>query len=208
MSGYLQDLVTNLVQLGTGVDHVTVLEKIIRPVVVYIVLVFILKTMGKRVMAQLNAFDLVVLLVISNTVQNAIIGNDTSLSGGLIGGAALLLTNSLVVHLLWRNPDEPMRGEGDDVPLWQFGAPMKANLNRFHITIPELTATAHERGFDSLAEVEKVALAPNGTLAFTRGEQESEAARYRAVLQRLDVVQRDLGLLLARGGGASAAPSR
>jgi uncharacterized membrane protein YcaP (DUF421 family) len=208
MSGYLHDLVTNLVQLGTGVDHVTIIEKIIRPMVVYIVLVFILKTMGRRVMAQLNAFDLVVLLVISNTVQNAIIGNDTSLSGGLIGGAALLLTNSLVVHLLWRSPDEPLRGEGDDVPLWQFGEPVKANLDRYHITIPELTATAHERGFDSLVEVEKVTLAPNGNLAFTRGERESEGARYREVIQRLDAVQRDLGLLLTRGGGASPAPSR
>ena len=121
MSGSLHDLVTNLLQLGTGTDHVTLIEKIIRPLVVYVLLVAALKFMGKRVLAQLNAFDLVVLLLISNTVQNAIIGNDTSLSGGLIGGAALLLVNSLLVRLLWRSPDTPLRGEGAEVDLWRFG---------------------------------------------------------------------------------------
>ncbi len=64
------------------------LEKLIRPVLVYLVLVFGLLKFGKRVLAQLNPFDLVVLLTLSNTVQNAIIGNDTSLSGGILGAAA------------------------------------------------------------------------------------------------------------------------
>jgi len=62
-----------------------VLEKIIRPIVVYFFLVLLLRAFGKRELAQLNPFDLVVLLSLSNTVQNAIIGNDNSLSGGLIG---------------------------------------------------------------------------------------------------------------------------
>lgn len=204
MSGSLHDLVTNLLQLGTGTDHVTLIEKIIRPLVVYVLLVAALKFMGKRVLAQLNAFDLVVLLLISNTVQNAIIGNDTSLSGGLIGGAALLLVNSLLVRLLWRSPDTPLRGEGAEVDLWRFGEAVRESLDRYHITVPELAATAHERGFDSLTEVDKVSLAPNGTLTFIGRESNSGAARHQALIERIEALQRDVAMLIRRDPGASA----
>jgi uncharacterized membrane protein YcaP (DUF421 family) len=204
MSGSLHDLVTNLLQLGTGTDHVTLIEKIIRPLVVYVLLVAALKFMGKRVLAQLNAFDLVVLLLISNTVQNAIIGNDTSLSGGLIGGAALLLVNSLLVRLLWRSPDTPLRGEGAEVDLWRFGEAVRESLDRYHITVPELAATAHERGFDSLAEVDKVSLAPNGTLTFIGRESNSGTVRHQELIERIEALQRDVAMLIRRDPGASA----
>src|ERR1700674_4156757 len=78
-------------------------EKILRPVVVYVFLVLALRVFGKRELAQLNPFDLVVLLSLSNTVQNAIIGNDNSLTGGLIGAFTLLFTNYLVWRFLFRH---------------------------------------------------------------------------------------------------------
>src|SRR5664280_3572667 len=80
-----------------------ILEKLLRPVIVYLALVLLLRIFGKRELAQLNPFDLVVLLSLSNTVQNAIIGNDNSLSGGLIGALALLALNYLVVRFLFRH---------------------------------------------------------------------------------------------------------
>jgi uncharacterized membrane protein YcaP (DUF421 family) len=80
---------------------VPLLEKIIRPVLVYFFLIIGLRLAGKRELAQLNTFDLVVLLTLSNTVQNAIIGNDNSLSGGVIGATALLATNALFVRFLY-----------------------------------------------------------------------------------------------------------
>ena len=80
-----------------------VLEKILRPVLVYLALVVLLRIFGKRELAQLNPFDLVVLLSLSNTVQNAIIGNDNSVTGGLIGALTLLATNYLVVRFLFRH---------------------------------------------------------------------------------------------------------
>src|SRR5215471_2842706 len=80
---------------------VPVLEKMIRPVIVYIFLVVFLRVFGKRELAQLNPFDLVVLLSLSNTVQNAIIGDDNSVSGGLIGATSLLVINYLVVRFLY-----------------------------------------------------------------------------------------------------------
>jgi len=79
-----------------------VIEKILRPVVVYAFVVVALRISGKRELAQLNTFDLVVLLSLSNTVQNAIIGNDNSLSGGLIGAFSLLMINHLTVRLRFR----------------------------------------------------------------------------------------------------------
>src|SRR3989454_6830791 len=82
---------------------VPVLEKIVRPIIVYAALVLLLRIFGKRELAQLNPFDLVVLLSLSNTVQNAIIGNDNSVTGGLIGAVSLLLTNYLVVRFLFRH---------------------------------------------------------------------------------------------------------
>src|SRR5206468_10376850 len=92
---------------------VPVAEKILRPVAVYIFLVIALRVFGKRELAQLNPFDLVVLLSLSNTVQNAIIGNDNSLSGGLIGALALLVLNYVVIRFLFRHRrlDEILEGD-------------------------------------------------------------------------------------------------
>src|ERR1041385_1236700 len=76
-------------------------EKILRPVFVYVFLIVGLRLAGKRELAQLNPFDLVVLLTISNTVQNAIIGDDNSVTGGVIGAAPLVLVNHFVVRFLY-----------------------------------------------------------------------------------------------------------
>jgi len=146
----------------------------------------------------------VVLLLISNTVQNAIIGNDTSLSGGLIGGASLLIINALVIRALWRSPDAPMRGEGEEVDLWSLGEAVRRNLDRYHITVPELVVTCHERGFESLAEVERISLAPNGTLTFVGRAGNSDEARHRELMARLEDLQRELTILIRRDPGASA----
>src|SRR5690242_3951868 len=106
--------------LGTGkmwndifVLGAPLIEKILRPVLVYFFLVVALRVFGKRELAQLNPFDLVVLLSLSNTVQNAIIGNDNSLSGGIVGALALLLMNYLVVRFLFRHRrlDQIFEGE-------------------------------------------------------------------------------------------------
>src|SRR5216110_1886083 len=78
-----------------------VIEKMLRPIVVYFFLIAVLRLAGKRELAQLNPFDLIVLLTLSNTVQNAIIGEDNSLTGGLIGAGTLLLINHWVVRYLY-----------------------------------------------------------------------------------------------------------
>src|SRR5215208_5315503 len=84
--------------------EVPLAEKIVRPILVYLALVALLRIFGKRELAQLNSFDLVVLLSLSNTVQNAIIGDDNSVTGGLIGAAALLGVNFLLGWIVFRKP--------------------------------------------------------------------------------------------------------
>src|ERR1700739_1191312 len=91
---------------------VPVLEKILRPVIVYIFLVLMLRLSGKRELVQLNPFDLVVLLTLSNTVQNAIIGDDNTVTGGLLGASSLLAINYLVVRFLYNHRKLDQLGEG------------------------------------------------------------------------------------------------
>src|SRR6476660_2620163 len=111
-----QTLWSNLLYFGapdSATHPVSLVEKVVRPVLVYLLLVALLRRAGKRVLAQLNPFDLVVLLTLSNTVQNAIIGNDTSLLGGAVGAAALLLVNAVLVRIYYRGPEENLLSDQD-----------------------------------------------------------------------------------------------
>src|SRR5882672_8971280 len=96
-------------------------EKILRPIIVYMFLILGLRLAGKRELAQLNPFDLVVLLTISNTVQNAIIGEDNSITGGLIGAATLLLVNHAVVRYMYGHERIERLIEGDQEVLIENG---------------------------------------------------------------------------------------
>src|SRR5271156_3026396 len=97
------------------------LEKILRPVIVYLFLISFLRLFGKRELAQLNPFDLVVLLSLSNTVQNAMIGDDNSVSGGIIGAFALLVINWLLTRVLFRMPRLNQAFEGSATVLIRHG---------------------------------------------------------------------------------------
>src|SRR5262247_4040252 len=90
-----------------------VAEKILRALIVYLFLVVVLRIFGKRELAQLNPFDLVVLLTLSNTVQNAIIGEDNSVTGGLIGAFTLLLVNHVGLRYLHGHKRFERLVEGD-----------------------------------------------------------------------------------------------
>src|SRR6266478_4240841 len=125
-------------------------EKIIRPIVVYIFLIVGLRLAGKRELAQLNAFDLVVLLTISNTVQNAIIGNDNSVIGGFIGATTLLIVNYIVVRFLYSHESLDRMIEGEPDILIENGRVRKDRLQKELITMSELEEAAHKQGFSSL----------------------------------------------------------
>src|SRR6266700_3446678 len=122
-----------------------VLEKILRPVIVYFFLVVVLRVFGKRELAQLNPFYLVVLLSLSNTVQNAIIGNDNSLTGGLIGALSLLMMNYLVVRFLFRHRRLDQLFEGKPTMLVEHGRILKRELAKELLTRAELMTVLHRQ---------------------------------------------------------------
>src|SRR5881397_1354354 len=132
---------------------VPVAEKILRPIIVYAFLIVVLRLAGKRELAQLNPFDLIVLLTISNTVQNAIIGNDNSVTGGILGAFTLMIFNYYVVKFLYRHEKIDRIIEGGEAILVDNGCVIKDALDRELITVPELEAAAHRQGFESLTEV-------------------------------------------------------
>jgi len=171
------------------------LEKILRPIIVYAFLVISLRLSGKRELVQLNPFDLVVLLTLSNTVQNAIIGEDNSVLGGLIGATSLLLTNYLVVRFLYdhRKIDQLVEGRAD--VLIANGKVRTERLKKELITMEQLEAAARKQGFASLAEVEECVLEPGGTLCFVGKKPGTEDVRHKELLGKLEGLAREIALL-------------
>jgi len=174
---------------------VPIAEKMLRPVIVYMFLVVGLRLAGKRELAQLNPFDLVVLLTLSNTVQNAIIGEDNSITGGIIGATTLLLVNYLVVRFLYRHQKLDRIVEGDSLVLIKHGKIVAANLSGELLTLPELEAAAHKQGLASLDEVDSAILDPNGTICFVARKPAPEEKRHRELLARIDQLGREIAEL-------------
>jgi uncharacterized membrane protein YcaP (DUF421 family) len=175
-----------------------VAEKILRPVAVYFFLVIGLRLAGKRELAQLNPFDLVVLLTLSNTVQNAIIGDDNSITGGVIGAATLLLVNYLVVRFLFRHERLDQFVEGEACVLIENGKILEDKLTQEVLTRQELEAAAHKQGFGDLKEVDRAVLEPSGTISFIAKRPAPDETRHQEVLRRLDQLSRELAQLHTR----------
>ena len=171
---------------------VPVAEKVLRAVVVYAFLVVGLRLAGKRELAQLNPFDLVVLLTLSNTVQNAIIGDDNSVTGGLLGAATLLAANALVVRFLYRHERLERLVEGEADVLVENGKIRFDRLKAELITLPELESAAHKQGFESLDEVDRAVLEPGGTISFIGKRPSPEAVRHAELTRRLDQIVGEL----------------
>jgi uncharacterized membrane protein YcaP (DUF421 family) len=171
---------------------VPLLEKIVRPVIVYVFLIFLLRIFGKRELAQLNPFDLVVLLSLSNVVQNALIGDDNSITGGIIGAMSLLTINWLVVRLLYSWPRADRFVEGTEQVLIRRGRLDHKALRRELLTEEELLSVVHKQGFDGFHQVEKCVISPNGTF-YIEGRKPSDAELHSAdVVKRLEQIQNDL----------------
>ena len=182
---------------------IPLLEKILRPLVVYLFLIVALRLAGKRELAQLNPFDLVVLLTLSNTVQNAIIGEDNSVTGGLVGAATLLLVNYFVVRILYGHARLDRLVEGDEDVLIDKGKILKNRLKSELITMPELEAAAHRQGFSGLEQVERAVLEPGGTISFSAKQPLTEDVRHKEILDRLERLAQELTRLKSRPAGES-----
>lgn len=193
----------------------SVAEKIVRPILVYMALLLGLRLAGKRELAQLNAFDLVVLLMLSNTVQNAIIGPDNSMTGGLIGATALLTFNYILTRYLARHERVEKAIEGEETVLVKNGKLVTKNVRGEGISHTDILMAAQKQGFHSIEEIGLAALQPGGGISFERpegqqggGQQQGGGAQQgdsqpdamqREILERLERIER----MLSERGSAS-----
>jgi uncharacterized membrane protein YcaP (DUF421 family) len=138
---------------------------------------------------------LVVLLTLSNTVQNAIIGDDNTVIGGIIGATSLLAVNYLVVRFLYdhRKLDQIVEGRPD--VLIENGKVYEHKLKKELITKEELAAAARKQGFDSLSEVRRCVLEPGGTLTFVAHKPDTEDTRHQEILQKFEALTQELARL-------------
>ena len=176
-----------------------IVEKILRPIIVYLFLVVFLRLFGKRELAQLNPFDLVVLLSLSNTVQNAMIGDDNSVSGGLIGAFALLAINWVLAWALFRSPKITAQLEGSPTTLIRDGVVDEAALKSQTLTHEDLITVLNRNGFNDPAEIKLCILEPNGTFyvkGITPSSDELERRQMLTLLHDLTTEVKTLRSLL------------
>ena len=169
---------------------IPITEKVVRTVVVYVALLFLLRLGGKRTAAQLNSFDLVVLLLVSNVVQNAIIGPDDSLLGGLIGATALVLASDVISRLARQNEAIDRAMEGTETRLVEDGAFLDRQLRKLGIRNADLEVALRRQGAEHVLQVKQADLYPSGAIVFdlrpdARGASLEDIGRLERKLDRL-----------------------
>lgn len=151
--------------LGIFVPEVPIVEKIVRSVVVYVFMVLAFRLTGKRQVGQLTPFDLVVLFILSNVVQNAIIGADNSLGGGLIGAVTILALNYLFVDLTYRSKRLRHLLEPYPTILIHDGRILEDKLRAERLSHDDLHAALRKNGFVDASEVRFAVLEANGGIS-------------------------------------------
>ena len=190
-----------LSQLSTDllVPGVSIAEKVARSVIVYGFLIVLLRIAGKRTLGQLTSFDLVVLLLLSNTVLNAIIGNDNSLTGGLIGAVVLIAANYLVVRALYYHKKADRAIEGSTSILVHHGKFMDANMKRQLITRGELESCARKQGISRISDVRVARLETGGAVTFELESPTEHEKHLAELITRLERIETMLERLEASG---------
>ena len=182
-------------------------EKVLRPVLVYLFLVVLLRVFGKRELAQLKPFDLIVLLSLSNTLQDAMIGEDNSLTGGLIGAFSLCAVNYAVVRFLFKHRRLDQLIEGRPTVLIQDGKVRRHALARELLSLSELRNIARRQGFASLDEVQSCVLEPGGTFSVEGKTPRRSMIDHQELVLKLEDLGRQVDeikqLLRPQGAGPS-----
>jgi len=178
---------TDLTNLGVSTP-----EKIVRTIVIYLVLAVLLRLAGKRDLAQLNSFDLVVMLLLSNVVQNAVIGQDDSLLGGIIGAVVLVSFNSAVVRASLTSEGVHRLMEGTSTVLARHGVWDQRALRREGLRKADVDAALRRQNANDVGETESVSLEPGGAVVATLLPEQQSATR-----QDIERLEAKLDALLA-----------
>jgi len=150
---------------GLWTPEIPFWEKVIRSVVVYLFILAAFRFTGKRQVGQLTPFDLVVLLLISNVVQNAVIGPDNSLTGGLIGAVVILILNWGIVEITYRSKRARRLLEASPTILIHNGRILHDNLARERVTLEDLHAALRRAGVVEPSHVRYAVLEENGAIS-------------------------------------------
>jgi uncharacterized membrane protein YcaP (DUF421 family) len=155
----------HLVGLDPGI---TVWEKVLRAAVVYIFLLIAFRLTGKRQVGQMTTFDLVVVLVISNVLQNAMIGADNSVAGGILGAAVILIVNFIIAEIAVRSRRAERILEPEPTVLIVNGKIIEKNLRKELISIADLHSALRKDGIISSEDVKLAVLEPNGAISIIK----------------------------------------
>lgn len=169
---------------------IPVLEKIVRTIAVYLLIVIIFRITGRRSLAQSNTQDLVVIFLLSNVVQNAVIGPDNTVLGGAVGAVVLVLANSLLDNLSYRFPALQRFLEGSAVTVVSDGA-ATPEAQRLHLRPGDLDHVVRLQNGNDLTEVGKGEMDPDGHLVITLKKQfqSATAGDIAALNSRLDRIE-------------------
>ena len=170
--------------LNMFIPEVQILEKIVRPLVVYFFLLIAFRLVGKRELGRMTPFDLIVLLTISNVLQNAMIGPDNSLSGGLLGGLTLFCANGLVGRLTLFFPGVGRLLEGKPTPLIEDGRVLIKNLRREVMTRAELERAIRKHDLDpetDLPLIKRALLEQDGTVTIIHQGEHNQSHRSKTI---------------------------
>ncbi|HTR47615.1 MAG TPA: YetF domain-containing protein [Verrucomicrobiae bacterium] len=152
--------------------EISVGEKILRSLIVYFFLLIMFRLLGRREVAQMTVFDLIVLLVLSNVLQNAMIGPDNSVTGGLIGATAILAVNWIVGRAAFTNRWFERTVEGEPIVLVHGGRFVEGNLRRANISREELMSNLRSQGVFAMDDVRAAILEPSGKLSVLKKDAE------------------------------------
>ncbi|HEV3068861.1 MAG TPA: YetF domain-containing protein [Streptosporangiaceae bacterium] len=173
------------------VEQIPLAEKILRTVLVYALIAVLFRVAGKRGLANLNTFDFVVIFLLSNVVQNAVIGNDTSLTGGAVGAVTLVAVNALVTRVIASNDSAARLFDGRPTTVISDGHVLGRALRHLGIQRSELDHAVRLQNGDDVAEVQRGSLEPGGQLVLTlkpaeQGATKADIAEINARLSRIE----------------------
>ncbi|MBL7755231.1 MAG: DUF421 domain-containing protein [Chitinophagaceae bacterium] len=150
---------------------------IVSTAMVYLFIVVTLRVLGKSELAQLSVTDLVFVLLISNSVQNAMVGSDTSLMGGLLAATVLFTLNYLFKILRYRFPVFRRAIEGEPVLLVHKGQIIEENCRKNKITTDEIHAAIREHGSSNIADIDLVILEADGNISVVSNNYKHHSTR-------------------------------
>lgn len=142
-----------------------IFEIVIRSVVVYLCIVIGIRLFGKKELSQLSVIDLVFILLISNSVQNAMVGQDSSLLGGIIAALSLFLVNYILKNVFYKSKRISEFFQGDPLMLIYHGKPIVEHMAKAKFSMDDLEAAVREHGVEYIKDVDLAVLEIDGNIS-------------------------------------------